>query len=812
MGDELFTSSLKREDGQNLSADIQAALASLRGVFKQPLEPVTWNSDYIAVPLTVDVELPGRGPVRGVDIRPQEEIFLLLHRGFFPNVSPSVRSNRKDFPKAKFPHINPTPKGTAAYFCLHRGSLDAWFAEHTIVDLVNRVRDWLRDAARNRLIPPGDVFERTLIGETPRTLIYEPQTFLSEIKQRWDWSGNAAASCVVAYDLLDDERQAQLSETGYNVVSAGAVLPGMIQQHLKLAKLLNAIVKDHPTLKDKYQRRLFGLLLWTEQSKVNDEYFGELPETLDDFIVWAESLGLPAASAFNDFLGHDLHLFAGLPVTIAVRRPAKIIGTDSDIELINFLVSAGGDHWPKDGKWDLAAQVHVSDHRTPLTPRFARKLSALDENVEIEKTIIFGAGALGSKLALHLARSGNVNLTLVDHATLSPHNLVRHALSGEKVGIPKSEGVRDSILKLYPIMEELPIVAHNDTALSFIAGTKRDELNSHKCLIDATASQVVFNALCSADLPDDLHVVRTEIADEGRIGLLSIEGVDRNPRLDELQISFFDAAIEDKRIRTWLTRVQTTRDEDVGSGLEEIQVGLSCSSATMRLADEVVSLHAAVATRRLRPVLTGKRDQDGSLAVTYFAEDGAIQSGIKVIKPFVRVVAHNDARWTLHIAAGVRDTMFALLRQARPREIGGMLIGQINFKRKIVYVTRLLGPSKDSRGSPYAFYRGVQDLPETVKQIERLTGGLLGYISEWHTHPMGGAELSDTDIEAVENLRGMLDPVLLPTLVAIVTPEEIHPHFFEAGSPRFEMPRGYRITMRRVFRSLFFNGRRVDRR
>jgi proteasome lid subunit RPN8/RPN11 len=245
--------------------------------------------------------------------------------------------------------------------------------------------------------------------------------------------------------------------------------------------------------------------------------------------------------------------------------------------------------------------------------------------------------------------------------------------------------------------------------------------------------------------------------------------------------------------------------------LEELPLGLSCSSATMRLADEVVSLHAAVVTRRLRPLLNGKRDQDGSLAITYFAEDGAVQSGTKVIKPFIRVAAHNDASWTLHIAGGVRDTMFELLRRARPSETGGLLIGQINSKRKIVYVTRLLGPPKDSRGYAYGFYRGVRDLPETIKEIEQRTGGLLGYIGEWHTHPMGGAELSETDIEAVENLRDMLDRVPLPTFVTIVTPDGIHPHFFEADSPRYEMPRARRLTIRDLFGGLFFKRRGIDR-
>ncbi len=493
-----FTSSLKIEDEQNLSAEVQAALEMLREAFKQPIEARTWSENYIAIPLRVGVELPSRGPVGNVDIRPEEDIFLLLHRRYYPNLAPTVRSNRKDFPKSKFPHNKPNPKGKSAHYILHRGSLDAWFAEHTIVDLVNRGREWLRDAARNRLIPEGDVFERTLVAETYGTFIYAPALFLGEIAGMWACNGGAAGSGIVAYDLLDDEKAIQFGNTGYSVASVKLVYPSAVAAHLELARLLNEAVKI-PDLRAKYQRRLFGLLLWPEEGTINANYFGEFPETLDEFVGWAESLGLPATTAFDHYLAQDLHLFAGVPVTIAVRRPATIIGTQSDIELINFLVIAGGDHWPKDGRWDRAAVTWVSDHRAPLTTKFARKVSALDETVEIDKTMILGCGALGSKIALHFGRSGEVNLTLVDHGILSPHNLVRHALEGAKVGQSKAQATRDAILRIYPAVEELPVSAHDQTALDFISGDKRALLAEHKHLIDATASQIVFNSLCSAN-------------------------------------------------------------------------------------------------------------------------------------------------------------------------------------------------------------------------------------------------------------------------------------------------------------------------
>jgi hypothetical protein len=87
----------------------------------------------------------------------------------------------------------------------------------------------------------------------------------------------------------------------------------------------------------------------------------------------------------------------------------------------------------------------------------------------------------------------------------------------------------------------------------------------------------------------------------------------------------FDAAIDDTNVSESLNEVKGTRDDQVGSGgLEDIQVGLSCSSATMRLADEVVSFHAAAITRRLRPYLAngGAARTDGAVYRTFLDDDG----------------------------------------------------------------------------------------------------------------------------------------------------------------------------------------------
>ncbi|MCP3414254.1 ThiF family adenylyltransferase [Bradyrhizobium brasilense] len=779
---ELHSASQPKEDEEKLSPTIRSAIADLRVKFAAQDPPVLhWNANYVAVPITVDVELPSRGPVGGVDIRKREPIILLFNRKSFPYFAPYVYSDRTDFSKTAFPHVNVTGPGTPAWFCLHRGSIDTWFAEHTVVDLVERARGWLRDAARNRLVPEGDGFEPTRAVDTLGTFYYPPGDNLGRILEHWKIHGGAAGHVVTSFDLLDDESMAEIGTTGYAVRQDAFVSPESYADQKSLAFAIN-VLQEKPEFKSLFQRRLFGVLVWADESTVSRTHFGELPQTLGELETWARDLGLPLTQALDDYLTHELHILAGVPIVLAVRRPQQVLGTESDVELLNFLVSAGGDNCPKDGAWNPAATVFLSDHRTPLTPDFARQISALPADGAAQPTVIFGAGALGSKVSTHLARSGSVALKIVDSATISPHNLVRHALGGRAIGLAKAEALKDELIRLYPGQRDLPIEAVKGSALFRL----REEgfFDGYANLVDMTASNIVFNALRDADIPPTVRVHRAEIAHRGRLGLLSVEGRDRNPRIDDLQTLIYDSAIEDDAVAAWLEEVKATRDDRVGSGgLEDIQVGLSCSSATMRLADEVVSFHAAAVTRRLRPYLAkdGPSRTDGAVYRCFLGDDGDSRASTRTFAP--TVVLEADAGWQIRIAAGAVETMSTLLRKHSPTETGGILVGRIAAPRKTIYVTRLVPAPPDSRGTPWVFTRGTEKLPEALEHVRRRTGGLLTYVGEWHTHPMGGSDLSDTDKGAVISLRSILDHVGLPTLVTIVTPDEIRPHLFEPTSP-----------------------------
>src|SRR5262249_41158045 len=143
----IFSATYVIEKPQAWGHEIEAAFAKLDRIVDGDVRCVRWNKDYVAAAFTIRVDLPSRGAGGGVDIRALEPIMLVFNRRDYPEKAPMARSDRRDFPTAHLPHLNPVGPGQPPWLCLHRGNLDDWFAEHTLEDLVGRVKDWYRDAA-----------------------------------------------------------------------------------------------------------------------------------------------------------------------------------------------------------------------------------------------------------------------------------------------------------------------------------------------------------------------------------------------------------------------------------------------------------------------------------------------------------------------------------------------------------------------------------------------------------------------------------------------------------------------------------------
>ncbi len=783
MADTYFTDSQSPEDPATLSQAIREAITDLQRSFpEQAIVGLHWNSGHIAIPVEVDVDLPSRGPVGDLDIREREPIFLVLDKQRYPYQAPRVFSNRRDFPSNHVPHLIPTRPGMPVWFCLHRGSVNNWFAEHTIVDLVRRVQAWLRDAASERLIREEDGFEETRITNFLGYSIYEPYKIREQVNQHWLNSAGSGGFTSLWYKLLNNSSEDPLIGTdAYAVRLISALNNDAFEEPLELSRLINSFYNEQGSAKAGIQRMLFGILAWPSQDRICNHFFGSLPDTLGAFQTWAEELGIPLKEALSVYLSNELQLFGGVPITLVVPRPQRLIRTDSNLEILNFIVVASGEHWPKDGEWDPNAEVLSMGHRTPLTLRRAREISSQPTDVDLGPLLFLGCGAVGSKMILHLARSGQGDMTIIDYDNLSPHNLVRHALLSESLGGNKAEGVKNVIEAMYYAdKSSLHLEVIKESAVDVLLN-QRERLNQHSWIIDVTASPTLLNVFSHVSLPETLSCCRCEIADSGNLGFMSIEGKNRNPRLDDLQVLLFDLAIDNRGLSRWLRRNQQEREEQVGSILEEIYIGLSCSSETMRLADEIVSLHSSAFTTGFRKAATQPLPKGtGILQISQYNDEESFHFNSQSLQvgPVTKLTARNDPEWEIRFRYGLDQEMKRLLRLAAPNETGGLLIGLVNLKRRIIYVTRVLPAPPDSKSGPFAFVRGTQDIPDRVVEIQERTGGMLGYVGEWHTHPMGGPSLSSTDMEAVAKIKRNLDSIPLPTHVTVVTGRGVYPHVF----------------------------------
>lgn len=125
-----------------------------------------------------------------------------------------------------------------------------------------------------------------------------------------------------------------------------------------------------------------------------------------------------------------------------------------------------------------------------IDPRFSRQITFWDDFVldrpgietqkilETKKVVLFGCGAVGSKIIEILVRAGVRNITLIDYKSLSESNALRHCYYNyREIGKPKVDVLSDFLTridskakitrhfdKLVPTSNLLPII-HDDTDL-----------------------------------------------------------------------------------------------------------------------------------------------------------------------------------------------------------------------------------------------------------------------------------------------------------------------------------------------------------
>jgi hypothetical protein len=365
-------------------------------------------------------------------------------------------------------------------------------------------------------------------------------------------------------------------------------------------------------------------------------------------------------------------------------------------------------------------------HREDISDALMRRASGAAEGKPAPWSLV-GCGSVGSKLAMHMARAGSGPSSVVDRASMLPHNYARHAIYPG--GVTKDFGLlggkatllKDALAELgaEPKSHAVDVVSH--------AASK----GSLKALIDEGCFAVV-NTTGSATVRETLgalphsagrpRIVEACLLGLGDAGLMTAEGAAANPSTVDLVCEAYLA----------IHRRPELAGKIFGTEASEVPVGQGCSALTMPLRDSKLSLFAAAFAERLHRLQTEGPPDDGLLLLGGIGADGMSQSWTES-KIGPRIVS-SGAGVEIRISPKVDRTIREEVAQRPGSETGGIVFGRYCDVTGHFYVVGTLPAPPDSKFSAEEFVLGTKGLKPMLRNLIEGTGGALYPLGTWHNH------------------------------------------------------------------------------
>ncbi len=675
----------------------------------------------------------------------------ILFPAAFPSLSPRLFL-RADFNRAH-PHINPGRQGELVSPCIYEGRLDDLLHEPDWINgLINQLADWLSKAAAGELLDcSGQGWEPIRRDSVEGSIVTE----ISIIRERI-----TKAKMPLCQYIRYEYWQSVIGHSG-RIIDESMFYPtiGEAIRHFEIGNTKRSQFGTNYSL---------GLVVSGGIKNTISIYQPDDVNSLEQLLVRAENYGCRSGLEIRlKEISEKISLplieqKLDIAVIFTVKRPCNLIGEDSDIEVIPYGITFTSD---KDHRLQLTrttvfplVQIRKVNPKL-LAETSDRNFNKADHRKEIA---MIGCGSLGSKIALHLARSGHGPFRLYDKDCFSPHNNARHAVANFAAAefmLPKVWLTKDLLKQVGANVTE---VSKSLEDVIFRLQNKPDLFA--KCnglIIDATASSSVQDALCVVS-PKNFGAPLLQIAlyGRGQIGFFGLEGRDRNPRVDDLVAQLYQLGWESSTIGTKL--YQSTK-------FDRINTGQGCTSFSMKMSDAKISLFSAGIAERTSQLLDNGIPKDGELLVGLLTEDCLGVNWMRQSTTKIEVIHVGDkSKWELRIPFALKDRMRMETEQHKPLETGGGLIGHINWGRRTIYVTGLLPPPMDSEFRTDEFVLGIQGLKKQISALEKATSHTLTYLGTWHSHPNGGGA-SGTDKRTLVDLTRERGNV--PSICLIYRPE-----------------------------------------
>lgn len=691
------------------------------------------HNEAFVINLQLTLELPTRYKFGNGLVRTVEPVFVEFSSDY-PDRVPKAYIGRKDFDFANTPHIYCERDGLRP-ICLFRGNGDEWFANMEIEDFIKYLRSWYEGLASEDNIGDGGEFEPLRLEGYCSTIYYDYEKLCRDIEIN---------SCQSNYKL-------------YLFVYLTNKFIILITEENKW------ILKSDRIKSEDY---MTGALCWSSSSEPIDEYDVNLPTTYGGLRTYAGKYDIDIEKASLDILEFCKWQATRFALILAIRRRKNLIGVNSPFQLVNFEVSVN----KQDDKSVLTDDSVVCFHaqKSPFTIAKAHEMSQLDQNVSLS-LVVAGCGALGSKISMHLLRSGITNILFVDPDTLDEHNMSRHALLSNSVNCNKAEEMMKVALQIFR-HDTLKVAAVN-FSVELLLNRAIFEARQVKYILDFTASRVAFNQLVR-NCKDRPRAISAAIYDNGNFALLLAEG--EGLRIDDLQNSYFASYKNDKAVSDYLIRERKNID---GEGTV-ISVGLGCNSETFILSDDVISLYASSMSMTLKSIF--EQSQNGGCWIFKAGKDGSLTVTKMEVPPFQ---VYRSGEWEVRVCDKAMSDIINQTRDGGSLENGGYLIGQCNMKNHTIHVIDTVEAPEDTVHHEDSLILGKKGWKKELSKISRRSGATFGYVGEWHSHPNGPDDFSEVDIAEFKHKLEEMDETssMWPIVELLITPNVVNCLVLERG-------------------------------
>ncbi|MDE0192286.1 MAG: Mov34/MPN/PAD-1 family protein [Gammaproteobacteria bacterium] len=401
-----------------------------------------------------------------------------------------------------------------------------------------------------------------------------------------------------------------------------------------------------------------------------------------------------------------------------------------------------------------ACDVEVRALRTvrAIDRAAAKYQSGLDPGSADPAVVLVGTGALGSQLHNHLSRMGWGRWTLIDEDTVLPHNVVRHRLGEPAVGFPKAIALQVTSAVDTPHNPVDRVFAEDFLSI----GENKEMLGACSeadLILDVSTSIAVARRL-AVDLEGPARRASLFLNPGGCDAVMLMEDSGRSLRLDALEAQYYRAIVRDCRLDQHIKQEKTFR------------YSAGCRDVATRIGQDGVALASALLARQVRSA-----DADATAAVWQQEADGGVR---RVDIPLSDETRVKRDGWCFVLDSALVEHVSSLRRARLPVETGGVLIGYFDVSRRHVYVVDALPAPRDSDERVDAFIRGFAGLRDEIQGIEARTGGQVGYVGEWHSHPDGaGVDMSDHDSELLRQIAAEVRADGQPGVVMIVGSDQL---------------------------------------